>query len=96
MQSKDYLCALFLIVMACVGAYILLPPYRDYQATRTEAKRLREENAEMMRRVQEMRSETHALQTDKRAVERVAREKFGWCREGEKIYHFEPVADDRP
>ncbi len=89
MRSRDYFFAFFLIALACVGAYFLLPAYRDYQATRAETRELQEENAELELQTQDVKSATHALQTDQRAVERVAREKFGWCREGEKIYHFE-------
>jgi hypothetical protein len=36
--------------------------------------------------------ELRELRTDYRAIERVAREKFGMCKPGEEIYHFEEPA----
>jgi hypothetical protein len=41
-----------------------------------------------------LREQIHSLQTDPDAIERVAREKLGWCREDEKIYHFDPVTPE--
>jgi cell division protein FtsB len=44
----------------------------------------------------ELKKELAALRTDYRAIERVARERFGLCREGEEIYHFETPAATEP
>jgi cell division protein FtsB len=51
--------------------------------------KLEESLAAQRQELEELRRELAALRTDHRAIERVAREKFGLCREDEQIYHFD-------
>ncbi len=90
MKTKHYLFAIILILLSCVALYMLLPAYKDYKETREENRRLQVELAEREARSQELGREINALRSDPAALERVAREKFGWCRDNEKIYHFDP------
>jgi cell division protein FtsB len=60
--------------------------------------RLTDEKAELQQRLQEkqnkiirLRAESRALDGDRKAIERVAREKYGMVREGETVYRVQPA-----
>ncbi len=92
MSARDYLSVALLIVLCCAALYLLLPGYTKYRETRTTVRQLRESLAVQDQEIQQLRRELNALRTDYRAIERVAREKFGWCRPEEQIYHFDGPA----
>ncbi|MGA9407538.1 MAG: septum formation initiator family protein [Bacteroidota bacterium] len=59
--------------------------------------RLEREKKEMLQKIQQAEQEqkqledqSKALDGDKKAVEKVAREKYGMVREGEKVYRVAP------
>ena len=59
--------------------------------------RLEREKKEMLQKIQQaeqeqkqLQDQSKALDGDKKAVEKVAREKYGMVREGEKVYHVAP------
>lgn len=67
---------------------MLVPSYAEYSQTR---KTLHEEEVKILNQEGEnefLREQNHRLQHDPRAIERVAREKFGWSEKGEKIYDY--------
>ena len=90
MKSRHYVFVLGLVLIACVSAYILLPAYTDFKDGKREADELQGKLAEIELESREIDHAIQSLRTDPRAIERVAREKLGWCREDEKIYHFDP------
>ena len=89
MKAKDYVPVILTIVLICAASYFLLPAYMKLRQTRETVRRLQESLNKQELEVQRLRKELADLQTDYRAIERVAREKFGLCREDEKIYHFD-------
>ncbi len=89
MKFRDYFPAALFIILACVALYFLLPAYTKYRETRGELQNLQETMTQQKRELRQLRKELTELRTDYRAIERVAREKFGLCREGETIYHFD-------
>jgi len=91
MHARAFLLAAVLIVLACISLYFLLPAYTNYREARTAVHKLQQDLEEQQLAVQELRRELDALKTDYRAIERVAREKFGLCRDGEDIYHFDAI-----
>ncbi|MGA7160384.1 MAG: septum formation initiator family protein [Bacteroidota bacterium] len=59
--------------------------------------RLEREKKEMLRKIQQaeeeqkqLQDQSKALDGDKKAIEKVAREKYGMVREGEKVYRVAP------
>ncbi|MGN0849596.1 MAG: septum formation initiator family protein, partial [Victivallaceae bacterium] len=42
----------------------------------------------------ELANEVHQLQTSPEAVEKVAREKFNLCKEGETVLHYETASPE--
>lgn len=89
---RDYVPAGLLVLLMGVALYFLIPAYTRYRDTKLNVDHLRQSVARQEEDIRRLRDELAALRTDHRAIERVAREKFGWCREDEKIYHFsEPL-----
>ena len=90
MRPDQYVYAAVLILVLCAVGYFLLPVYAEYKEARKEREKLEEQLIKLDWQYQQVEQNIYALQNDPRAVERVAREKFGWCRQDEKIYHFDP------
>jgi cell division protein FtsB len=94
MKTGDYIFILVLVLTTCLCVYLLLPAYTEYDEARSTVKELDEQSLDQDLEARELREQIHSLQTDPDAIERVAREKLGWCREDEKIYHFDPVTPE--
>ena len=75
-----------------VGMYVLFNNKGVVQRIRLERER-----KEMIQKIQQaekeqkqLQEQSKALEGDKKAVEKVAREKYGMVREGEKVYRVAP------
>jgi len=79
---------LVLLLLLAFGVWWVHEPYQDYRQTRGEVQRLDERLLKVAEETEELRKRIHALKTDPRAIERIAREKFGYCRPNETIYDF--------
>lgn len=62
--------------------------YDRYRSAVSEYKEVDSELVQIDSECDLINRQISALKTNPRAVERVAREKFGWCREGEEIFSF--------
>ena len=93
MKAKTILAALVLSCLSMAAVVWLGPVYRDNRNTREALRRLEASLDEQTRETDRLNRELVKLRTDCRAIERVAREKFGLCRDGEVIYHFDPPPD---
>jgi cell division protein FtsB len=64
--------------------------YGYFEVRRLEAEQLAEEQRlqALRAQVQRLRARTDSLQSDPATIERVAREKFGLIRDGERLYRF--------
>ncbi len=87
---------LFLGVVAA-GVVWLINPYREYCRTKAALRELDQKMVEQDTRNEELRVQIFRLQNDPRAIEKIAREKFGYCRPTETIYDYtSPAATARP
>lgn len=92
MKTEHYFFAAACILAFCSMGYFLLPVYAEYRDARKDRDKTEEKLLNAEYEYKSVQEEIHALKNNPRAVERVAREKFGWCRADEKIYHFDPPA----
>lgn len=76
----------FLLIMS--AAILLWPVYRKYRKKEMEVDRLRETVARETAETLNLKLEVHGLITSPRSVEKVAREKFGLCKEGETVLKY--------
>ncbi len=67
---------------------MIYPAYVEYSKTRIQLYEIEKRLLEQQKENENVRVRNHKLKTDLKAVERVAREKFGWSKSGEKIYDF--------
>lgn len=74
------------------GDYGYFAVRRLEQEKAAEEHKLRELQAELAR----MRSQADSLERDSATLERIAREKYGLIREGERLYRFVDSAKVRP
>lgn len=89
MTAKTILTGLVAACVALAGIVWLGPVYRDNRRTREALRRLQTNLEQQNHDIDLLNRELTKLRTDCRAIERVAREKFGLCRDDERIYHFE-------
>ena len=89
MKFVHALMLLTLLFIVVAGAAVLWPNYLQCQSLRNELSEKEKLAAEQQREIMQLKQEIEGLRKDPRSIERVAREKFGWCRDNEKIYHFD-------
>jgi cell division protein FtsB len=81
------LCAFVGILLLC-AVFLIFPVHRKYQKMESKAAALNEElaakNAECIR----LNKLVSDLESNPRAVEKVAREKFGLCKDGELVLKY--------
>lgn len=84
----------FLIIAAVVtlGAFSQLPLIKKNQRMREENLRLEQEIRKEEERAGDLQRQIHALNTDPKALERLARERLGYAKPGETIIYFEAQA----
>ena len=80
---------LFLLLIVVSGTYVLVPKYINYSKGLTDLENTEREVNLLERDVEKHRAELHDLSVNPVAVERVAREKFGLCRKGERVIIFQ-------
>ena len=89
MTVRDWVTALILVLLSGLALYVLVPAYARYRDTKMTIHELEQSLKNQEAELIALKKELASLRTDYRAIERVARERFGLCREGEEIYHFE-------
>ncbi|MBO7740927.1 MAG: septum formation initiator family protein [Victivallales bacterium] len=98
MGKFAWLFGLVFVVLACsVFYFVVVAPKRN------EANKLREElvlkeqqQRKLEAELREVKRQINQLKKKKpEAVEAIARDKFGYCREGEEIYDIEMPKDDK-
>ncbi len=92
MKVANYFFACMVMAVVCGGMYLLLPALTAYRQSSSTLAELTNTVAVQNVEIEALRREIEALKNDSRAIERVAREKFGYCRPGEKVYHFDTPA----
>ena len=80
---------IFLIIIS--AAIMVLPVYRQFKVREEKVAQLREQTALKTAECMRLHQEVSALKHDPRAIEKVAREKFGLCRKGELIMEYNPA-----
>lgn len=73
----------FVFVAGCAVAVFARGGYLDRRESRAEVVRAEQELLEQARRIRDLRGAIRRLETDRRALERVAREELNFVREGE-------------
>lgn len=86
-MSKFVLIVLFLISTS-LGAYYLVPMYQNNQELRQELDSTDNQLLTYRKKIDKKRNLIDDLHRNPAAIDKVAREKFGLCRPGERVYKF--------
>lgn len=79
---------LLLIMVFVFSLFLVVPVYRQYRKAQQEVAELNRELDRYRAKSLALREEVHALEHQSAAIERVAREKFRYSREGEIVYLY--------
>ena len=89
LRKKSYLNFMVLLILLLVAATVILPKYKKYNDILLKTAQIEQKLDLRKRERNALQDELDALKSDPNAIERVAREKFRYCKSGEKIYHFD-------
>lgn len=79
---------LLLALVLVVSGFLVLPAYRKYMRTKQEVVSLQADLERAKEEYLTLQQEVHDLQHNASAIERVAREQYHLCRDGEVIYIY--------
>ncbi|MFA7230258.1 MAG: septum formation initiator family protein [Victivallaceae bacterium] len=83
-----YFFYLIVVLLIISSAILILPVYQKYQKDRNSLFALKEQAAIKTAECIRLNREVYKLEHSPDAVEKVAREKFGLCREGETVMRY--------
>ena len=86
-MSKFVITALFLISTTIAACYIV-PIYQENQELRQDLDGRNEELMENRKEIDKRRNLIQDLNNKPEAINKIAREKFGFCGKGERVYKF--------
>ena len=88
MIKKILVISFALLASLAWGATVVYPAYETQQELKKDAQSLDAEAIQTRYQIRKERTEVVLLKTDNKEIAKVAREKFGLCKPGEKIYRF--------
>jgi len=77
-----------LVLVLIISGILVLPAYRKYRSTLQDVENLRADLDRAKAEYLTLQQEVHDLQHNASAVEKVAREQYHLCRDGEVIYIY--------
>ncbi len=90
MTFRDIVLIVVFLSLFGLAFVCLTPTMSNIRDLQDELQALQTKHDAQQQEVAQLRKEIDALRSgNPQAVERVAREKFGYCRPGEEVFHFE-------
>lgn len=89
MSGRQFIILATLIALGAWSLLSLLPAYTEYSETRSRLHAVEGDLLLAQKEYETLQLDITQLRDDHRAIERVAREKFGWCRDGDDVYEFQ-------
>ncbi len=88
---------IFCAILLVLAFAILMPIFDKMRKTQATIYELENELASKKAEIQMLREEFHGLHSDPETIEKVAREKYNFCRSGEIIYRYtaEDIVDSQ-
>lgn len=95
-SAAAYIIYALIAALAAAALVLLYPVYRRYQKSRAELRAAQLREADAVGRVAELKQRNADLAASPAAAEKVAREKFNLCREGESVLTYPAPKPVRP
>lgn len=90
MPFRDIVLIVVFLLLLGLAFVSLTPAMSNVRELQDELQALQQRHLEQQEEIAQLRREIDALRNgNPQAVERIAREKFGYCRPGEEVFHFE-------
>jgi len=92
---REILPVLFFALLAAIlvaAVALVFPAYKKSQTIKLRQEEVKSELKTQKSELLKLKRESNALENDPKAVERVAREKFNYCKDGELVYKFKEEA----
>ncbi len=93
-MTRVVICLLVVAVLLGIGV-LYLPLIQQNERMRKEVLRLKAQTAKEEETNRQLKASVESLRNDPKAIERYAREKFGYAKPGETVIRFEPVLTQR-
>lgn len=92
-KKKILLCFFYVVALSLIvsAAVLIWPVHRQYEKQQAALNDLRAYVAGRTAECIKLNRQVHELENSPQAVEKVAREKFGLCREGEIIMRYRRI-----
>ena len=84
-----------LAVLLLIGM-CYLPLIQENARMRAQILKLNQQLTAETNQILQLQTQIDALRSDPKTVERLAREKLGYAKPGEMVFHFEPPATNAP
>ena len=88
MFGRNFVVIVVLTGLSLWGTYMLVPAYIEYNKTSEQLRDVEKRLLDSQKESEALRGDISDLKTNPAAIERVAREKFGWVKADEKVYDF--------
>lgn len=88
MSARQFMVLAAMVALGAWSLLSLLPAYTEYSETKARLHAVEGDLLLAQKEHETLQLEITQLRDDHRAIERVAREKFGWCRDGDEVYEF--------
>ncbi|MCF7790848.1 MAG: septum formation initiator family protein [Victivallales bacterium] len=88
---KKFLQIIFIALLAALAAIsvaLIFPAFHKYKTMKTRQQEVTEELNKHKNQCIQLRRELHSLENNTKKIEKIAREKFNYCKPKEKIYKF--------
>jgi len=93
-MTRVVICLLVVAVLLGIGV-LYLPLIQQNERMRKEVLRLKAQTAKEEEINRQLKAAVESLRNDPKAIERYAREKFGYAKPGETVIRFEPALTQR-
>ena len=93
-MTRVVICLLVVAVLLGIGV-LYLPLIQQNERMRKEVLRLKAQTAKEEETNRQLKASVESLRNDPKAIERYAREKFGYAKPGETVIRFEPALTQR-
>lgn len=95
MKKFDFLLLLIILLTVAVAFFMFIPPLRSQGDLKQQLIEAQTERDQLRQKLFDLEQKIDRLNRgDRDAIEEVARDKFGYSREGEQVYQIESPSPD--
>ena len=90
MKLANTILIVIFLVVSIPATFLFLDKYSEYNKLSTDLLEMKRSLNQQQKENENLRQDIESLRKDNQMIEKKIRERFGWCRDGETIYKFDP------